>query len=121
MFDGAIGVWNDVILFESERIETRVAGEVFDNGDTIDAGVADGTYRTARALLCGAQAGTLAWGRVWRRLERKFDYFRKPGTGTDALYGFSKTQFRDPGAGQDTNTAQQDFAVMAVTTAVEEA
>lgn len=121
MFDGAIGVWDDVILFESERIETRVAGEVFDNGDTIDAAIVDGTYRTARALLCGAQAGTLAWGRIWRRLERKFDYFRKPGTGTDALYGVSKTQFRNPGAGQSANTAEEDFSVIAVTTAVEEA
>ncbi len=121
MFDGAIGVIHDVILFESERLETRVAGEVFDSGDTIDAGIVDGTYRVARALLCGAQAGTLAWGQTWRRLERNFDYFRKPATGTDALYGVSKTQFRDPASGQNTNTAQDDFAVMAVTTAVEEA
>lgn len=121
MFDGAIGVIDDVILFESERIETRVAGEVFDSGDTIDAGIVDGTSRVARALLCGAQAGVLAWGQLWRRLERSFDYKRKPGTGTDALYACSKTQFRDPGAGQSTNTAQEDFAVWAVTTAVEEA
>lgn len=121
MFDGAIGVWDDVILFESERIETRVAGEVFDSGDTIDAGIVDGTSRVARALFCGAQAGVIAWGQLWRRLERSFDYLRKPGTGTDALYACSKTQFRDPGAGQSVNTAQEDFAVFVVNTAAEDA
>lgn len=121
MFSGIVGVWDDVILLESERIETRVAGEVFDNGDTIDAGIASGTYRVARGMLLGAQAGLLGWGQPWKRLERNFDYFRKPGTATDGLYGFSKTRFRDPGAGQSTNTAQQDFAIYLFDTAVEEA
>ena len=121
MFSGIVGIWDDVILLESERLETRVAGEVFDDGDTIDAGIASGTYRVARGLLMGAQAGLLGWGQPWKRLERNFDYFRKPGTATDGLYGFSKTRFRDPGAGQDTNTAQQDFAVWVFDTAVEEA
>lgn len=121
MFDGIVAVVNDVIVLESERIETRVAGEVFDSGDTLNAGVLSGTYRVARALFLGAQAGLLGWGQPWKRLERNFDYFRKPGTATDGLYGFSKTRFRDPGAGQSTNTAQADFAVWAVDTAVEEA
>ncbi len=121
MFDGIIGVWDDVILLESERIETRVAGEVFETGDTIDAAVVSGTYRVARALLMGAQAGVIGWGQPWKRLERNFDYFRKPGTATDGIYATSKVRFRDPGAGQSTNTAQEDFAVFAITTAVEEA
>lgn len=121
MFDGIVGVWDDVILLESERIETRVAGEVFENGDTIDTFIVSGTYRVARALLMGSQAGVIGWGQPWKRLERNFDYFRKPGTATDGIYATSKTRFRDPGAGQSTNTAQEDFAVIAVTTAVEEA
>ena len=121
MFDGIVGVWDDVILLESERIETRVAGEVFDNGDTIDTNIVSGDYRIARGMLLGAQAGLLGWGQPWKRLERNFDYFRKPGTATDGIYGFSKTRFRDPGAGQNTNTAQADFAVWIVDTAVEEA
>ena len=120
MFDGIVGVWDDVIILESERIETRVAGEVFDNGDEIDAAITSGTYRVARALLLGAQAGVLGWGQPWKRLERNFDYFRKPGTATDGIYAVSKVRFRDPGAGQSTNTAQPDFAVWAVDTAVEE-
>ncbi len=127
MFDGIVGIWNDVILLESERLETRVAGEVFDNtggggsGYTIDAAITDGTYRVARGLLLGAQAGVLGWGQPWKRLERNFDYFRKPGTATDGIYAVSKVRFNDPGAGQSTNTAQQDFAVWVVDTAVEEA
>lgn len=125
MFSGIVGVWDDVILLESERIETRVAGESFDDPNTatniIDAAIVDGTYRVARGLLMGAQAGVIGWGRPWKRLERNFDYFRKPGTATDAIYATSKVRFRDPGAGQSTNTAQQDFAVTAVDTAVEEA
>ncbi len=121
MFSGIVGVWQDVILLESERIETRVAGEVFDSGDTIDTNIVDGTYRVARGLLMGAQAGVIGWGQPWKRLERNFDYFRKPGTATDSIYATSKVRFRDPGAGQNVNTAQEDFAVFAVDTAVEEA
>ena len=120
MFDGIVGVWDDVIILESERIETRVAGEVFDNGDTIDAAIVSGTYRVARALLLGAQAGVIGWGQPWKRLERNFDYFRKPGTATDGIYAISKVRFRDPGAGQSTNTAQEDFAEWAIDTEVEE-
>ena len=121
MFNGIVGVWNDVILLESERLETRVAGEVFDSGDTIDAGIVSGTYRVARGLLMGAQAIVIGWGQPWKRLERNFDYFRKPGTATDGIYAVSKVRFRDPGAGQSVNTAQEDFAIWVFDTAVEEA
>lgn len=121
MFDGAVGVWQDVIIFVSERLETRVAGEVFDDGDVIDAGIVSGTSRVARGMLMGAQAGVIGWGQPWRRLERGFDYKRKPGTATDGIYATSKVRFRDPGAGQDTNTAQEDFGVFVFDTAVEEA
>lgn len=121
MFDGAIGVWDDVILYEYERIQTRVGGEVFDSGDTVNADyITSGTCRICRALLCGAQAGVVAWGQPWKRYEKNFDYYRKPGTATDGLYGVSKTQFRDPGANQSTNTAQDDFAVFAVDTAAQD-
>lgn len=120
IFDGAVGVYDDVILYEYDRIQTRVAGEVFDSGDTIDTNIASGTARIARALLCGAQAGVVAWGQTWKRYEKNFDYNRKPGTAIDGLYGVSKTRFFDPGANQNTNTAQDDFAVIAIDTAVAE-
>ncbi len=84
-------------------------------------GVAYKPKTIARALLMGAQAGVIGWGQPWKRLERNFDYLRKPGTATDGIYATSKVRFRDPGAGQNVNTAQEDFAVWAVDTAVEEA
>ena len=121
MFNGIVGIWNDVILLESERIETRVGGETFDNVTAIHSNVVSGTSRIARGLFLGAQAGLLGWGQPWKRLERNFDYFRKPGTATDGIYGVSKTRFRDPGAAQAANNAQADFAVWVVDTAVGEA
>jgi len=121
MFSGIVGVWDDVIILESERIETRVAGEVFENGDAMHANIVAGTYRIARALFMGAQAGVIGWGQPWKRLERNFDYFRKPGTATDAIYATSKTVFRDPGAAQAANNVQPAFAVWAVDTSVVEA
>jgi hypothetical protein len=121
MFEGAIGVWDDVLLFASSRIETRVAGESFDSGDAIDVNIVAGTARIARALLLGAQAGVVGWGQGWKRRQRSFDYKRKDGQATDALYGTSKVRFNDPGNDQDVNSPQEDFAVWAVDTAVEEA
>lgn len=121
MFEGSIGIWDDVMLFESNRLETRVAGEAFDSGDVIDDFIVAGTARVARAMLLGAQAGVVGWGQSWKRRERSFDYKRKTGTATDALYGASKVRFNDPGNDQDVNTPQEDFAVYVVDTAVEEA
>lgn len=115
MFDDAIGVYDDVILYEYDRIQTRVAGEVFDSGDTIHTNVPSGAG-VARALLLGAQAGVVAWGQMPKRYEKDFDYNRKPGTAIDMIYGTSKTVFRDPGAGQNVNTAQDDYAVLAIDT-----
>jgi N4-gp56 family major capsid protein len=116
MFDDAIGIYDNVILYEYERIQTRVAGEVFDSGDTIDSNIVDGTAMVCRALFLGAQAGCLAWGQMPKRYEKDFDYNRKPGTATDMIYGVSKTVFNDPGANQNTNTAQDDYAVICVDT-----
>ncbi len=121
MFNGIVGVYDDVILLESERIETRVGGEVFENGDAMHANIVAGTYRIARALLLGAQAGVIGWGQPWKRLEKNFDYNRKPGTATDAIYATSKTCFRDPGAAQAANNVQPALSVWAIDTAVEEA
>lgn len=122
IFDGAVGIWNDVILYSYERIETRTGGESFDDPNTatniIDDNIVAGTSAVARALFCGAQAGTLAWGQMWKRYVKNFDYNRKPGTATDGIYGVSKVRFNDPGAGQAANNAQEDFGVWAVDTAV---
>lgn len=117
LFDSAVGVYDDVILLECDRIQTRVAGEVFDSGDTVDNYIVDGTYRVCRSLFIGAQAGCLAVAQNAKKYEKDFDYNRKPGVAFDHIYGVSKTVFNDPGANQSTNTAQDDYAVICVDTA----
>ncbi len=116
MFDGIVGIWNDVILYESERILTRVAGEYFNDPATatniVDSTIAAGTAKVARSIMLGAQGAVVGWGQAWKRYEKNFDYNRKPGTAIDGLYGVSKTQFADPGNNQNTNTAQDDFACL---------
>lgn len=124
IFDGAVGVFDDVILFEYDRVLSRTGAQSFDDPNTavniVDANIVAGTSRIVRALLCGAQAGVVGWGQQWRRLERGFDYKRKPGTAIDGIMGISKTQFNDPGANQSANTAQQDFAVICLDTAAQD-
>jgi hypothetical protein len=70
--------------------------------------------------MLGAQAAVLAWGQQWQRYTKDFDYGRKPGVATDAMYGASKTVFRDPGLNQSANTPQEDFATIVCDTVVKE-
>lgn len=122
MFNGAIGVWDDVILYESERLPTRIYNQAMhDKDDKVNSYIASGTARVARCVLLGAKAVCVAWGQEWRRHTKEFDYGRKPGTATDAIYGVRKTNFRDPGVDQDTNTPGEDYGVLVHDTCVEEA
>lgn len=124
MFSGVKGIWNDVIIYELERLPTRIAGESFENPNTatniVHTNIASGTARICRAVLCGAQAGCLAWAKTWQKHMKDFDYGRKPGVAVDGVYGVSKTLWNDPGIDQDTNTAQEDFAVVVADTAATE-
>lgn len=121
MFNGAIGVWDDVILYESERLPTRIGAQAMhDKDDTINGNIADGTARVARCAMVGAKAACVAWGQEWRRHSKEFDYGRKPGTATDAIYGVRKTNFRDPGGNQETNTPGEDYGVLVHDTCVQE-
>jgi len=120
MFNGLAGVYDDVILYASERMPTRVATEVLDDGDVIDTNIVDGTARVGRCVLMGAQGCAVAWGQDWRRLTKNFDYDRKAGVGTDAIYGVKKTVFRDPAGSQSTNTPGDDFGVYVADTCMAE-
>ena len=124
MFSGIKGIWNDVIVYELERLPTRVAGESFEDPATttniVDTNIVSGTARICRAVMCGAQAGCIAWAQPWKKHQKDFDYGRKPGVGVDSIYGVSKTVWNDPGIDQDTNTVQQDFATIVADTAATE-
>lgn len=102
IFDGADGVWDNVVVHEYDRILTRALGESFEAGDV--CGIA-----TARALFCGAQAGVIGWAQYLAWYEKMFQYGRVPGVATDMIYGVKKTEYNS-----------EDFGVIAVDTAIVE-
>jgi N4-gp56 family major capsid protein len=91
IYTGALGEYNGVIMHESTRIKTVTAG-------------------TARAVLCGAQAATIAFGQAtssgsasWS--EELFDYGNQLGVSGGLIWGLAKTRFNS-----------KDFSTILVTT-----
>lgn len=85
IFTGALGVYNNVIMHESVRIPL------------VDGATA-GTANVARAVLCGAQAACLAFGRGYGKNtfsweEELFDYKNQLGVGAGCIGGLVKTRF----------------------------
>ena len=88
IYDGALGVYNGVILHESTRIPI-ITG-------TPNSGAA-AAFR--RAAFCGAQAAVMGFGKKtpnhtelsWR--EQEFDYGDKIGVKAGAVFGIKKTVF----------------------------
>jgi N4-gp56 family major capsid protein len=81
VFTGALGVYNGVILHESVRVP-----------------VSKNSSSVYRAILCGAQAASIAFGRgygkntfTWK--EELFDYENKLGVGAGCQAGMVKTRF----------------------------
>lgn len=99
IFTGALGVYNGVVLHESTRVPFGI------NSVT---GAARSVTR--RAVLCGAQAATIAFGMdntdgmaTW--VEEFFDYGNQLGVSAGLIYGLKKNVF---------NSA--DFATVQLTT-----
>jgi N4-gp56 family major capsid protein len=98
IYEGALGIYNGVVLHESTRIPI-ITG-------TPNSGAA-AAYR--RAVFCGAQAGVMGFGMKtpgatelsWN--EEEFDYGDKIGVKAGSVFGIKKTVFN--------NT---DFGVIAV-------
>lgn len=98
IYDGALGMYNGVILHESTRIPI-ITG-------TPNSGAA---VNFRRAVFCGAQAGVMAFGTKtpsatelsWR--EQEFDYGDKIGVKAGSVFGIKKTVFNST-----------DFGVIAV-------
>jgi N4-gp56 family major capsid protein len=88
IFDGSLGVYNGVILHSDFRVTPGV------DGTTATTSVAN----VRRAVLCGAQALMLAYGRdngpnrfTW--VEELFDYENELGVSVGCIFGMKKTVF----------------------------
>jgi len=84
LFTGALGMYNNVILFENTRVPT--------------ANVTPSAGGVRRAIFAGAQAGCMAFGRGsglntldWG--EKLFDYDNQLGVKAGMIWGLIKTRF----------------------------
>lgn len=87
IFTGALGIYNGVILHKANRIPLGVSSST---GNSVS--------NTRRAVLCGAQAGCLAFGvdngpmrMEW--VEELFDYGNQLGVSAGTICGMKKTRF----------------------------
>jgi N4-gp56 family major capsid protein len=106
IFTGALGVWDNVILYEHEYVpflDITVAGHNF-------YATATGTNIAAdafRALLCGQQAAAFVQTQgSFSMVEKSFDYGNKMGYSTGIIGGIQKLTFNSI-----------DYGVVAVDTA----
>lgn len=96
IFNGSLGMYNGVILREADHVMPGIAA----NGTALP--------KVRRAVLLGAQAGVIAFGKNrggerYSLREELFDYGRELGVAVKTIFGFKKTVF---------NT--QDFATIVV-------
>lgn len=89
IFTGALGMWNQAIVYESPRVKTFTN---YGAGSNLPA---------ARAMLLGCQAAIFAkgGGETWE--EKNFDYGNQPGVAMGAIFGIKKSRFTIDGAAQD--------------------
>lgn len=96
LFKAVDYIWNNVLVKVTELIHQRTGAggytedEYFDStSDAVPSGIT-----VARALFCGAQAATLAWGKmpVWKDGFKDWQQ-TKFGTHTNMIYGVKKTVF----------------------------
>jgi len=98
VFDGSLGMYNGVVLREAEHIMPGVDA----NGAEVP--------NVRRAVLLGAQAGVIAFGRgrsadSYKLVEELFDYQRELGVAAKTVLGFKKTVFDG-----------EDFATLVIST-----
>ncbi len=93
IFTGALGMWDNVIVYESDFIpflDISVALHSF-RGPAVGTDFSADTYRS---LFCGQQAGCIAYGKyenAW--VEKDFDYKNKAAVATGMMLGVQKTLF----------------------------
>lgn len=93
LFKNAAAIWDDVIVYESERVP------LFTNGG---AGAEVGCH----GVLMGAQAGVWAWGQRGKVVQDTFDYGNEHGYAYEMIAKAGKPVFNS-----------KDYAVVGVTLA----
>ena len=93
IFTGALGMWDNVILYEHEYVpflDISVAGNNF----TAAGSGTDISADCFRALLCGQQAGCLVEAKgSYAMKEKAFDYDNQQGFSTGLIGGIQKLTF----------------------------
>ena len=79
IFSGALGIWNGIIVHEHEYVYRTNDGS--------------GAAYVARNVLCGQQAGVIAWGAPVKWVEKSFDYGNQWGISVGAIFGCIKPIF----------------------------
>lgn len=103
IFSGALGVYNNVILHESTRVQRTPL-----SANSVASAGASGLVR--RAVLCGAQAASVAFGRGYGKntfswKEELFDYGNQLGVAAGCIGGLKKLRYNG-----------SDFGVMVIPT-----
>jgi N4-gp56 family major capsid protein len=79
IWTGSLGVWNSIIVHEHEYVYRTTDGS--------------GGANVARNVLCGQQAGVIAWGASVQWVEKSFDYGNSWGISVGAIFGVIKPIF----------------------------
>ena len=79
IFSGALGMYDGLIIHEHEYCYAWAGGAA--------------NIPIARAVLCGQQAGVIAWGKEVAWTEKSFDYGNKWGISVGAIFGVIKPMF----------------------------
>lgn len=79
IFSGALGIYNGMVIHEHEYVYTTTDGS--------------GSARVSRDILCGQQAGVIAWGAPVKWVEKSFDYGNQWGISVGAIFGTIKPLF----------------------------
>ena len=96
IFSGALGVYNGMVIHEHEYIYNTTDGS--------------GSARVCRNLLCGQQAGVIAWGATVKWVEKSFDYGNSWGISVGAIFGTIKPMFNSVDYGVITMFTADDTA-----------
>jgi len=79
IFSGAVSNYNGIIIHEHEYVYRTNDG--------------NGSAYIARNVLCGQQAGVIAWGQPVKWVEKSFDYGNSWGISCGAIFGVIKPLF----------------------------